>query len=368
MLTLDSTTVVTLVEGIDNILVKVDNADVSTLPAPVALENSDITNCLILGHIDYQKQAKDIAAYPTHSQFISEIKTWNVEHGLTSQESFLESRGMIHGLFGLFDRRTNDYEQKEGEVWKTDGSANSNRYKVVETMRLVRSFPAKKTTTSPILAKVKPYSFTRPKITLTMEEFEKSEDNDFEPDKIPCSSKSFLRVQPKRGCIQKHKILYDQVETENSGNESSDDTFDESELVKHIDNAVDKALNDHDGNSYTSSNDDYQNSLADILDPEQIDTSDSQTENSSDESINDHTFNNGIESYDNESITDEQYLKMNSEETDHPKSSSYTTLPRDEKKEFSCRCGSVFRCQSDLDDHIMNSSYCYDFYMYHDKD
>ena len=140
MLTLDSTTVVTLVEGIDNILVKVDNADVSTLPAPVALENSDITNCLILGHIDYQKQAKDIAAYPTHSQFISEIKTWNVEHGLTSQESFLESRGMIHGLFGLFDRRTNDYEQKEGEVWKTDGSANSNRYTVIGTSVLTKPF------------------------------------------------------------------------------------------------------------------------------------------------------------------------------------------------------------------------------------
>ena len=46
---------------------------------------------------------------------------------------------------------------------------------------------------------------------------------------------------------------------------------------------------------------------------------------------------------------------------------SHLIPPEDPKKDFSCRCGSVFKNQPDLDDHIMNSSYCYDFYMYHDN-
>ena len=43
-------------------------------------------------------------------------------------------------------------------------------------------------------------------------------------------------------------------------------------------------------------------------------------------------------------------------------------IPPDETiKDFSCRCGTVFENQEDLNDHVMNSSYCYDFYMYHDN-
>ena len=61
---------------------------------------------------------------------------------------------------------------------------------------------------------------------------------------------------------------------------------------------------------------------------------------------------------------------MYSEDTDYSGNQATTTSNQTSgqvEKEFSCRCGTVFKSQPDLDNHIMNSSYCYDFYMYHDN-
>ena len=162
----------------------------------------------------------------------------------------------------------------------------------MKVFREVRSVPARwKTSSSTNVLKAKPYSFARPKITLTLEDLENSEEDEedcYEPAETPSGFTSLQGLRPKRSCTKTMNSAY-----------------------------------------------------------EQSDTSGDERENSNDKSEVNHE-------------------QMNIYEEGQP-SSSHHIPPEDLEKDFSCRCGSVFENQPDLDDHIMNSSYCYDFYMYHDN-
>ena len=123
--------------------------------------------------------------------------------------------------------------------------------------------------------------------------------------------------------------------------------------IRHVDNAVDAIL----------SNDCNNKDSPKELVSKQNNTSDEKTENSSDESTNDQ-----IEIQSDDSISDEQWRQLYEKQSDYTINSPttpYNTPPK--KTDYSCRCGSTFENQSDLNDHVMNSSYCYDFYMYHDN-
>ena len=101
------------VDGIDDILIELDEIEENSTSNPVVLENSDITTFLVLGSIDFHKQAKDIGPgyFWSNSKFLKHIKSWEPDRGVNCQESFLRYSGIVQGLSALLSRRTNTYEQ-----------------------------------------------------------------------------------------------------------------------------------------------------------------------------------------------------------------------------------------------------------------
>ena len=69
---------------------------------------------------------------------------------------------------------------------------------------------------------------------------------------------------------------------------------------------------------------------------------------------------------DYEELAEKSMSQDTNEQISNSESNSNLISPEVEKQDFSCRCGSVFEDQEDLNDHVMNNSYCYDFYMYQD--
>ena len=180
-----------------------------------------------------------------------------------------------------------------------------------------------------------------------MKELEAAEDDDYyEPYKTSFSTDAEIqssKSQPSRKCKTQNLVLDQSDESDpDDPEEKSSETMDESQFNDYVDTAVDKILSK--------------------------DQSDADTENSSDTYLNEE---HETDCFDEKSITDEQWKQMYAEEKDysenHATTSSHHNSPQAKKKEVSCRCESVFKSQPDLDEHIINSSNCYDFYMYHDK-
>ena len=145
---------------------------------------------------------------------------------------------------------------------------------------------------SPTSLVKKPYDYSRPKITFTMEDLEHEEDNDsYEANVgIPGTSQRF---QPKRGCKNMQNLKVNQSDV----SDESKDSTDEESFQDFIDNAVESALDENRENS-----------------------------------------------------TEKEYIE--------------DALSTDSDAKVLCNvCKMVFKDSSSLDNHVFESTYCYNYYM-----
>ena len=182
-----------------------------------------------------------------------------------------------------------------------------------------------------------PFSFARPKVSVTMDDLEnaKDDDND-EPYETLHSHNAEIpsKLQPSRNCKTQNLVKHHCHDSDpDDPDERSSETVDESHLDDYIDNAVDNILSN-------------------------------ENKNSSDTSFNDEPDDSDI--FNDNAITDEQWKQMYSEQRDYseeqPKISSDN--PSQEKKIIFCEyCPGRFEERPIYEKHISACKLNYEYSM-----
>ena len=157
-------------------------------------------------------------------------------------------------------RRLVEFENDPQEDMEEENEKSALKYTDAGNICYIETscHPAKDFSNSipPFEATRKPYDFSRPKITFTMEDLENSDEDNDTYEKITNIAQCSNRCQPSRTC----KI--NQSNETDPDEESNDESMEESEFTEYVNNAVNKVLSsDINSNNQKTPDGSFQNSL-----------------------------------------------------------------------------------------------------------